>query len=355
MKGRGMAIALVDLKAQYNSIKDEIDKAVRRVIQNGQFILGPEVKNFEQKAAAYCDSKYGIGVATGTDAIRLALLACGIKPGDEVITTPFTFVATVETVVQCGAVPVFADINPLTYNLEPAEVAKKITVKTKAILPVHLYGQAVDMDPLMELAQEHGLKVIEDAAQALGTGYKGRKVGSIGHAGCLSFFPTKNLGAYGDGGMVVTSDEQIATKIRVLRNHGAPKSYHYTDIGFNSRLDAMQAAILDVKLKYLDKWLEARRRNAALYNSLLEGIEGLTTPLMEETCYHSFNYYTLRLKDSAIPLCLHLQEAYKDLGYHEGDFPESEKAQAQVLSLPMCADLTETQIQQIAEAVRDFI
>lgn len=370
-----MKIPLVDLKAQYNTLKNEVDTAIQRVLNQGQFILGPEVRVFEKEVAAYCGTKFAVGVASGTDALLLALLACGIRPGDEVITTPFTFVATAETVVQCGAIPVFIDINPRSYNIDPSNIEQSITPRTKAILPVHLYGQAVDMDTVMDLAKKYNLKVIEDCAQALGAEYKGRKVGSIGNAGCLSFFPSKTLGAYGDGGMVVTNEPEIAEKVNLLRKHGANNSYYYLLPGFNSRLDSLQAAILSVKLKRLDSWNELRRSKAALYTQLLSLIEGIDPPYIEEFGKPIFNYYTIRLTDSSLsrnklrehlesrdiqtmvyyPLCLHLQEAYGYLGSKQGDFPQSELAQDQVLSLPMYPELSEEQIREVVEDIIKFM
>jgi len=370
-----LRIPLVDLRAQYNTIREEVDAAIQRVLQDGQFILGPEVRVFEEEVAAYCGTEYAVGVASGTDALRLALLACGIQPGDEVITTPFTFVATAETITQCGATPVFVDINPGSYNIDPDKIEQKITPGTRAILPVHLYGQAADMDSILELARKYNLKVIEDCARALGTEYKGRRVGSIGNAGCLSFFPTKTLGAYGDGGMVITNETRIAETVHLLRAHGANTSYYYLLPGFNSRLDTLQAAILNVKLKRLDSWNELRRNNAAFYNQLLSGIDSIEPPSVEEFSQPSFNYYTIRLKDSRVsrnklrehlesrgiqtsvyyPLSLHLQEAYSALGYKPGDFPESEQAQEQVLSLPMYPELSEGQIREVVEGIKEFI
>ena len=370
-----MSVPLVDLKAQYSSIRAEIDAAIKRVVEEGNFILGPDVKKFEAEVAEYLGTKFAVGVASGTDALHIALLACGIGKGDEVITTPFTFIATAESIVHCDAKPVFVDIDPKTYNLDPDKIEAKITPRTKAILPVHLYGQAVDMDAVITIAKKHNLKVIEDCAQALGTDYKGKKVGAIGDVGCLSFFPSKNLGAYGDGGMVVTSDPQIAETSNILRKHGAKTTYYYCLHGFNSRLDSLQASILSVKLKYLDKWLNQRREKAGIYNQLLKNIDGIEIPFVDSMGTHSFNYYTIRLKDSRIsrddlrkhlesrgisnavyyPLSLHLQEIYKYLGYKKSDFPESEKAQEEVLSLPMFAELTEGQIHEVVGGTRDFI
>lgn len=370
-----MPIPLVDLKAQYRSIKPEIDEAIQKVVESGQFILGTEVQAFEAEMAVYCGTRFAIGVASGTDALHLALLACGIKPGDEVITTPFTFIATAETITHCGATPLFVDIDPITYNINPAQIELKITAQTKAILPVHLYGQAADMAPILALAAKYNLKVIEDCAQALGTEYNGRKVGAWGDAGCFSFFPSKVLGAYGDGGMVVTNNSEIAEKVAMLRNHGGKQKYYHLMPGFNSRLDALQAALLRVKLKYLDQWIEQRRSKAALYSKLLGAMEGIATPYTTPYSHHVFNYYTLRLPnpvvrrdrlikylgaqgiDTAIyyPLSLHLQPVYKSLGYQAGDFPESERAQEQVLSLPMYPELSPQQIEKVTGTIRDFV
>jgi dTDP-4-amino-4,6-dideoxygalactose transaminase len=367
-----MNIPLVDLQAQYSSIKEEIDAAIHRVVQSGQFILGPEVKAFEDEIAAYCGTKYAVGVASGTDALHLVLLACGIKAGDEVITTPFTFIATAESIAKCGATPVFADIDLKTYNIDPLQIESKITNKTKAILPVHLYGQPAAMERILELARKHNLKVIEDCAQALGAEYKGKKVGSLGDAGCLSFFPSKNLGAYGDGGMVVTNDAKIAETVRILRVHGSKATYQHVMHGFNSRLDALQAAILRVKLKHLDRWNELRRNKAASYTKLLGQIDSIEPPHFEKYCKSSCNYYTIRLKDSRLnrgelrkhleskgiqtavyyPLSLHLQEVYKYLGHKPGDFPQGEQAQEQVLTLPMYAELSEEQVEEVAGEIK---
>jgi dTDP-4-amino-4,6-dideoxygalactose transaminase len=368
-----MKIPLVDLKTQYDSLKDEINEAISGVVNNTQFILGPEVKAFEQEMAAYCQTKLAVGVASGTDALHLSLLACGIGPGDEVITTPFTFIATAETITHCGAVPVFVDIDPKSYNIDPARIKAKITKKTKAIIPVHLYGQPADMGPILELAREHGLKVIEDCAQALGAEYKGRKGGSLGDAGCLSFFPSKMLGAYGDGGMVVTDNPEIAEKVTMLRNHGGKDKYFNYLPGFNSRLDTLQAAILRVKLRHLDNWIELRRQKAALYSKLLEPIDRVEPPYSAADCHHVFNYYTVRLdrklnRDklsehlnsqgiaTAIyyPLSLHLQPVYKPLGYKPGDLPQSERGQGEVLSLPIYPELDDDKIEAIVKAIKSF-
>jgi dTDP-4-amino-4,6-dideoxygalactose transaminase len=389
-----MTIPLVDLRAQYDSIKDDIDAAIHRVVQSGQFILGSEVRAFEEEMAAYCGTKYAVGVASGTDALHLTLLACGIRNVDEVITTPFTFIATAESIVKCGAKPVFVDIDPKTYNIDPSQIELKITKNTRAVLPVHLYGQPADMDPILELARKYDLKVIEDCAQALGASYWGQqtrrtqatqrtlatqrteyKVGSLGDAGCLSFFPSKVLGAYGDGGMVVTNDAEIAETVRILRVHGSKASYHHVMHGFNSRLDALQAAILSVKLKHLDEWNELRRNKAALYTELLGRLDGIEPPRSERQARSSCNYYTIRLRDSRLsrdalrkhleskgiqtmvyyPLSLHLQEVYRYLGHRSGDFPNSEQAQEQLLTLPMYPELSEEQVEEVASEIRRFV
>lgn len=369
-----MKIPLVDLKAQYSSIKQEIDEATQRLIESGQFILGPEVKALEENIAAFVGVKYAVGVASGTDALQLALLACGIRPGDEIITTPFTFIATTEAITQCGATPVFTDIDPKTYNIDPTKIEPRITKRTKAILPVHLYGQPADMDPILELGKKYSLKVIEDCAQALGAEYKGRKVGSLGDAGCFSFFPSKVLGAYGDGGMVVTNNPEIAEKVAMLRNHGCKEKYYHLVPGFNSRLDELQAAILRVKLRQLNRWIEQRRQKASLYSELLGKIEDVELPYTAPYAHHVFNYYTIRLRNPRVnrdktkeflgsqgigtaiyyPLSLHLQEVYKSLAYKLGDFPASEQAQEQVLSLPMYPELGDRQIERVANHVKDF-
>ena len=368
-----MNIPLVDLKAQYKPIEDEINEAIQEVIHSGQFILGSEVEAFESEVAAYCGTKYAAGVASGTDALQLALLACGIKPGDEVITTPFTFIATAETIAKCGATPVFTDIDPKTYNIDPAKLESKINNKTKAILPVHLYGQPADMSPVLELAQKYNLKVIEDCAQALGAEYRGRKVGSLGDAGCLSFFPSKVLGAYGDGGMVITNAPDVAERAKMLSNHGCKEKYYHLIPGFNSRLDSLQAAILRVKLRHLNEWIELRRQKASVYCQLLERIDEIEPPYVAPYSSHIFNYYTIRLVSrlsrdklkeflgsqgiaTAIyyPLSLHLQEVYKPLNYKPGDFPQSERAQEELLSLPMYPELEDQQIEEMVGLIKVF-
>jgi dTDP-4-amino-4,6-dideoxygalactose transaminase len=369
-----MNIPLTDLQAQYHLIKNDIDNAISGVCTSGHFVMGPEVKVFETQMQEYLGVKHAIGVGSGTDALRLALLACDIKPGDEVITSAFTFVATVEVIVECGATPIFVDIDQRTFNINPKLVKNNVTPKTKAIMPVHLFGQPADMSPIIDIANETNIKIIEDSAQALGSEYKERKVGTIGNAGCLSFFPSKNLGAFGDGGMVVTDDDVIASTVDVLRKHGAYKSYHYRLAGYNSRLDTLQAAILSVKLNHLDNWNEQRRRHAAQYVDLLRDLPGIVLPFVPQSSKSSYNYFTIRipsgktdrdnLKQHLIvnristavyyPLCLHLQEAYSNLGYTCGMLPESESAQDQVLSLPMYPELTEEMISRVCNCIRGF-
>ncbi|MFQ6055340.1 MAG: DegT/DnrJ/EryC1/StrS family aminotransferase, partial [Methanosarcinales archaeon] len=268
-----MKVPFLDLKRQYATIKKEIDEAVFSVLSNTQFILGPEVKSFEEKVAAYCGTKFAIGVASGTDALLLSLRACGVKPGDEVITTSFSFFASAGVISRLGANPVFVDIDAETYNINPDQIEKKISQKTKAVMPVHLFGQCADMDPLLDIAKRHKLKVVEDGAQAIGAEYKGRKAGTIGDFGCFSFFPSKNLGGAGDGGMVVTNDPEMAEMIRILRVHGSKPKYYHSTVGYNSRLDTIQAAILGVKLKYLDDWTKKRRKHAEVYNSAFKDLD----------------------------------------------------------------------------------
>lgn len=363
-----MSIPLLDLKAQYSSIREEINEAVLKVIESGCYILGPNVDGLEEEVAAYCQTRFGVGVASGTDALYVSLLAIGIKPGDEVITVPFTFIATAEVITLLGAKPVFVDIDPLTFNIDPDKIEAAITEKTKAIIPVHLYGQPADLDPILSLASQYDLKVIEDGAQAIGAEYKGKRIGAIGDLGALSFFPAKNLGAYGDGGMVVTNNEDLAERIKMLRVHGSKEKYHHSVIGFNARLDELQAAILRVKLKYLPDWTEARREKAAAYNQGLKDC-AVITPSEAPFARHVYNQYTIRssrrdeLKEhlaangipTAIhyPMPLHLQEAFSFLEYKKGDFPESEQAASEVLSLPIYPELSDQQVEEIIKGVRE--
>ena len=375
-----MKVPLLDLKAQYLTIKEEIRSAIDEVLESQIFILGPKVEELEKSIAAYSQTKYGIGVSSGTDALLISLMAIDIQPGDEVITTPFTFFATAGVVARLKARPVFVDIDPVTFNIDPAKIEKAITKKTKAIIPIHLFGQCADMDPIMAIANTHGLSVIEDAAQSIGAEYKGRRAGSIGHLGIFSFFPSKNLGGFGDGGMVVTNDEKLFDKIKILRVHGSRPKYHHKIVGGNFRLDSLQAAILSVKLKYLDDWSHGRQKNADEYDQkfktsgLIE--KGLVAPPRAiyknggDKNYHIYNQYTIRtkkrdelqvhLKSNAIgaeiyyPLPLHLQECFKELRYRRGDLPVSEEAAGSVLSIPIYPELTAEQRDYIFATIVGF-
>jgi dTDP-4-amino-4,6-dideoxygalactose transaminase len=362
-------IPVLDLKAQYQSIREEINGAVLGVMESGVFVLGPNVEALEQEVATFCGCAFGIGVASGTDALRLALDALEIGPGDEVITTPFTFVATANTISRARAIPVFVDIDPRTFALDPRLVERSITERTKAIVAVHLYGQLADMEAILELGLRYGLPVLEDSAQAIGAAYQGRLACSFGVAGCLSFYPTKNLGAYGDAGMVVTCDPEFADRIDVLRRHGGRERYLHERVGYNSRLDEMQAAVLRVKLRHLDDWNAARNRVAARYDELLCDLP-VTTPHVALRMKHVYHQYTIRaprrdelkafLASQHIgsmiyyPLPLHLQEMYAHLGLDRGSLPEAERAADEVLSLPIYPELTDEQVTQVAEAVRRF-
>ena len=372
-----MKIPMVDMLAGYPPIREEIETAVKTVFNKANFILGEEVTRFEKEFAAHVGAKYAVGVANGTDALRLAILACGIKPGDEIITSPFTFIATTETISQAGAVPVFADIEPGTYTLDPKSVETKITKKTRAIIPVHLYGMPANMDAFMALAKKHNLKIIEDAAQSFTGKYKmGGKdwkyLGNIGDCGTFSFFPAKNLGAFGDGGMVTTSDDKIYEELKALRNHGQKARYLHEMEGFNSRLDTVQAAILSVRLKHVEKWTEMRNLVAGKYAAALKDV--CVTPSVPANCRHSFNYYTIRFdskvkRDNAqkhltemgignqiyYPISLHLQQAYSRLGGRLGDMPVCEKVQDTVFSLPMYPELADIQIKAITDAVKEAV
>lgn len=365
-------IPMLDLSEQYQTLKSEIGQALEEVMSTSQFILGKNVRKLEEDIAKYSNVKYGIGVASGSDALHLSLLACGIKAGDEVITPAFTFFATAGAVARIGAKPVFVDIDPKTYNIDPAKIETAITNKTKAIIPVHLYGQTADMEPIIQLAEQYNLHIIEDAAQAIGAKYKGRRVGEFGTTACYSFFPTKNLGAYGDAGMVVTNDEEIAEKIRVLRVHGSKPKYYHHVLGYNSRLDELQAAILNVKLPHLDTWSKLRQERAAKYTELIKSTVGdiVITPYIAEDNEHIFHQYTIRvpkrdelqayLKEQGIatmvyyPKPLHLQPVFSELGYQEGDLPETEKACREVLSLPMFPELKEEQQEYVVQKIAQF-
>jgi dTDP-4-amino-4,6-dideoxygalactose transaminase len=359
-------IPLVDLKAQYASIKAEIDEAIHRVLDNCQYILGPEVAAFEQEFSSYCGSAHGVGVSSGTAALHLALLAADVGPGDEVITTPFTFVATVSAIEYAGARPVLVDIDPKTFCIDVAALEAAVTPRTKALIPVHLFGQPADMDPILAMARRKGLRVIEDAAQAHGAEYHGRRAGSLGDMACFSFYPAKNLGAVGEGGMVVTGDESLARQLRLLRDWGAERKYHHVIKGFNLRLEGIQGAVLRVKLRHLERWTEARRAIAARYDAAL-GAAGIATPAVREGCRHVYHTYTIRVPQRDLcqqvltgrgigtgihyPVPVHLMPAYQNLGYRLGDFPHAERAAAEVLALPVFPELTEAQQRVVIDAV----
>lgn len=361
----------LDLAAQYAAIGHEIRTAVERVMASQQFVLGREGAALEEEIAKLCGVAHGVALASGTDALILALRACGVAAGDEVLLPPFTFVATGSAVSALGAKPVFADIRPETYNMDPAELERRVTPRTRAIVVVHLYGLAADMDPILEFAKTRKLPVIEDNAQAIGASYKGRKTGSLGDAGCFSFYPTKNLGAYGDAGMVVSNSAQFAERIRALRNHGQMGKYLSSEAGWNSRLDEMQAAILRVKLRHLGDWQNARRSNAAEYTRLLQQIPGVMPPAEPEGFEHVYHQYTIRVEKrnelqsyltkrkigSTVyyPHPLHLQPLYASLGHRAGDFPHAERAAQEVLSLPMYPELRKEQIARVVESINSFI
>ncbi|HHF52143.1 MAG TPA: DegT/DnrJ/EryC1/StrS family aminotransferase [Candidatus Aminicenantes bacterium] len=375
-----MKVPLLDLKAQYASIKEEIRTAVDDVFDSQYFILGPKVKELEQEIARYSEISYALGVSSGTDALLISLMALGIEPGDEVITTPFTFFSTAGVISRLNATPKFVDIDPDTFNMDPEKLESAITRRTKAVIPVHLFGQCADMDPILEVSSKYGLPVIEDAAQSIGAQYKHKKAGSMAEFGVFSFFPSKNLGGAGDGGMVITRESALYDKLQLLRVHGARSKYYHKIVGGNFRLDSLQAAVLLVKLKYLDSWSEKRRKNAALYNRLFaqsglieRGI--IKTPVEAykdsgDRNHHIYNQYTLRtrsrdklqeyLKEQGVstaiyyPLPLHLQECFKDLGYLKGDFPEAEKASGSVISLPVYPELTDEQQEYIVEKISGF-
>ena len=365
-----MKVPLLDIKEQNAALKHQIDEAIGEVVSSCQFIMGPIVKEFEDRVAAYLGCKHAVGCASGTDAILLSLHALGVTHGDEVVTTPFTFFATVGSIWRLGARPVFVDIDRKTYNIDPAGIEAAITEKTKAIIPVHLYGQCAEMDPIMDVARRHGLAVIEDAAQSMSAKYKDAAAGTIGDTGCLSFFPSKNLGGFGDGGMVVTNDDALAEKIRILRVHGSKPKYFHALVGMNSRLDSLQAAVLNVKLDHLDDWSAKRRENAARYDSLLKGTD-LVTPHVIPGCFHIYNQYVIRtsrrddlqahLKSHEIgtalyyPLPLHLQECFRELGCKEGDLPESESASKEVIAIPVFPELGNERQDYVIETINGFL
>lgn len=365
-----MKVPLLDLKTQFASLREEILTSVTEVLESQVCIGGPKVAELEHKIAAVSDLKCAVGVSSGTDALLCSLMALGIGAGDEVITTPFTFFATAGCIARVGATPVFVDIDPRTFNIDPNLIEAAVTPRTKAIMPVHLFGQLCDMDPIMDIATRRGLHVIEDAAQSISATYRGRKAGSIGTVGCFSFFPSKNLGGAGDGGMIVTNDEDLGKRIALFRNHGAKPKYYHKFVGGNFRLDPIQAAVLLVKLPHLDSYSEARRKNASYYNSCFRG-ENVVTPYIAPECVSIYNQYMIRvsardellakLKAEEIgtevyyPVPLHLQECFRSLGYRPGDLPESERAAAEVLALPVYPELPEASRRFVAETVLAFV
>jgi len=373
-----MNVPLLDLRAQHEPLHQEILGTIDRVMKSGEFIMGREVAALEESIAHYCGVRFGVGVSSGTDALLVALMALGVGPGDEVITPPYSFFATAGVVSRLGATPVFVDIDPVTFNIDPAKVEARITSRTRAIVPVHLYGQVADMQPILEIATRAGVPVVEDAAQAIGAEYKdGRRAGSMGALGCLSFFPSKNLGAMGDAGMVVTDDQALADRLRILRVHGGQPKYYHQVIGGNFRLDSIQAAVLNVKFKYLDQWTASRQRNAERYEGLFLELDVRDVALPKAVYkadgvrhYHIYNQFVIRsshrdqlreyLKQNGIateiyyPVPFHLQKCFASLGHQRGDFPESEKAASETLALPIYPELTEERLRYVAEAIRTF-
>lgn len=369
-----MNVPLLDLQAQYASLRDEMRPVIERVLESQRFVLGDEVRRLESSVAEYCEAKFAVGCASGSDALLLALMALDIKPGDEVVTTPFSFFATGSCIARLGARPVFVDINPATYNLDVSQVADAITPRTKAIIPVHIYGQCAEMDPLLALGERQGIPVIEDAAQAIGATEHGRRAGSMGVLGCFSFYPTKNLGGAGDGGIITTNDEQLQQRLKRLRAHGGITEYMHTEVGINSRLDELQAAVLNVKLPYLDTWSNERAERAAVYSQLLQEADlsfELATPFVRPDCRHIFHQYVIRvprhrdalmdhLRERGVgtkiyyPVPLHLQDCFGYLGYKNGAFPEAERAAAETFALPAYPELSEAQQVYVVESIRSF-
>jgi dTDP-4-amino-4,6-dideoxygalactose transaminase len=368
-----MALQMVDLHAQVAALRPDLDAAIAEVLDSGAFVRGPFVERFEAQLSDFHGGAHALGVGNGTDALQLTYQALGVGPGDEVVTPAFTFVATAEAAALLGATPVFVDVDPRTFNLDPEALEAAITPRTKAVVPVHLFGQPSDLDPILAIARRHGVAVVEDAAQAIGAPYRGRLAGTLGDVGCLSFYPSKNLGAYGDGGALLTADDALAARLRRLANHGAERKYFHTEVGVNSRLDALQAAILSVKLPHLGAWTAARRAAADRYDALLAGCEGVTVPYRAPYAEHVFHQYTIRvpaaLRDDLAahlrargvptmvyyPVPLHRLPVFAHLGYAEGSLPESERAAREVLSLPMHPHLTEDQIAYVAETVTAFV
>jgi len=366
-----MNVPFLNLKIQYKEIEKEVVPMVTEAMSNAAFIGGPQVTGFETEFAAFCDSKFCIGVNSGTDALRFALMAIGVGAGDEVITVPNTFIATTEAISQVGATPVFVDVLKDTSEMDPSLIEGKISKKTKAIIPVHLYGQTVDMDPIMQTAKKHNIAVIEDACQAHGALYKGKKAGSMGVAGCFSFYPGKNLGAYGEAGAVVTQDKEIDKKIRMIRDHGQEQKYYHAIEGYNGRLDAIQAGVLRIKLKRLQSWNDSRRQNAKYYNEQLSGVKGVTLPVEADFAKAIYHIYAIHLDDRDglqkfltdkgigtglhYPVPLHLQKAYAHMGYKEGSLPVSESLSKRLLSLPMFPELTREEIKYVCDCVKEYM
>jgi len=362
-------IPFLDLKSHHAALRTELDRAIKEVIDSGAFAGGPFVEKFERDFAAYCGSRYAIGVGSGTEALWLSLLACGVGPGDEVITVANTFMATAEAITYCGARPVFVDVNETTYTMDPAGLEDAVGPRTKAIIPVHLFGQPADMDPILEFGRKHNLFVIEDAAQAHGAKYKGRTAGTIGDAGCFSFYPSKNLGALGEAGAIITNDAELQEKLRILRDHGQVRKYHHEVIGWNCRMDGIQAAVLSVKLPYLESGNSLRRTHALEYNRAFDGMGEVITPFEASYARHVYHVYAIRveerdevtrfLNERAIqcavhyPIPIHLQKAYQDLGYKTGSLPISEKIAREFISLPMFPELTEAQINMVVLATKE--
>jgi dTDP-4-amino-4,6-dideoxygalactose transaminase len=366
-----MKIPFLDLKSQYEAIKDDIDQAIQDVLDSCAFAGGRFVEQFEKSFASFCQCAYAVGVGSGTEALWIALISLGIKPGDEVISVPNTFIATAEAISFCGAKPVFVDIDERTYTMDPNLIESAITPRTKAIIPVHIFGHMADMDPIMDIARAHNLFVVEDACQAHGAEYKGRRAGSIGDAGCFSFYPGKNLGAYGEAGAVVTNNKELAENIAKFRDHGQSEKYYHTMVGWNARMDGIQGAILDVKLKRLSGWNDARRKNAAVYDDLLADLNGIRIPKESDCVKHVYHVYAIRaqnrdaimtnLTENEIycgihyPLPIHLQKAYSELGYKSFNYPVAEKVASELLSLPMYPELTYDQQKQVKDKIQEHL
>jgi dTDP-4-amino-4,6-dideoxygalactose transaminase len=366
-----MMIPFVDLKAQYATIQRDVDEALHNVVANADFILGKDVELFEQEFARFCNADYAVGVDSGTSALELALRAYAIGDGDEVITVSHTFIATVAAISYTGARPVLVDIDQDTYNMDPARIEAAITSSTRAIVPVHLYGQACDLDPVLEIARKHKLIVVEDACQSHGARYKGNPVGALGDAGCFSFYPGKNLGAYGDGGIIVTNSREVSERLKLLRNYGQPEKYQHTIMGYNRRLDSLQAAVLRAKLRHLDQWNASRQRAAKLYDELLKDVASIRTPYAAEESSHVYHLYVIQhperdrllsyLRDQGVqaglhyPTPVHLQPCYENLGMPVGSLPITEEIASRVISLPMFAEITDEQIEHVCDSIKSFV